>query len=427
MIDKSTIEEIKARSDLVTVVESYGVQLRKSGRNYAGLCPFHENSKTPAFSVNHERQTWRCFGSCGVGGDVIAFVQRQERCNFHTALELLGNKCGVQLSVRPKSPEVKKRDELLTESADYFHQLLLSAPQAEAARQYVRSRGLLRRSVKGFKLGYSLPSWNDCLQHFTRKGYTVDDLLSTGLAAKGEKGGVYDRFRNRLMFPICLTSGQVVGFGARTLEPDGVPKYLNSPQSKHFDKSRLLYGLNFARQGMRRTGEVIIVEGYMDAIRSHEAGFSNTVATMGTALSADQLHIVARASHRIVIALDADEAGSAAAMRVIEMAQRLISAESNIDADIYIATMPEGSDPDDVISNDPQQFALLIVDAQTVVDYVLEHLTSGTDLSSIKLKRDIAAKMRPLIMSVRDLVERDGYWRLLADRLNVSYDALVSG
>jgi DNA primase len=282
------VEEIKSRLDLIDIV-SETVQLRRSGSSYSGFCPFHSNTKTPAFVVFPESQTWRCFGACAEGGDIYNFVMKLNGWEFREALEHLANRAGVQLE--PLTPQKKAQQEaeeqvadLLESAADYFHQLLLHAPQAEAARQYVRGRVLNVRTVNTFQLGYALDSWDACANHFAAQGYSQQELLDAGLLTENiERNTTYDRFRNRLMFPIRDASGRVVGFGARTLETDGIPKYLNSPQTNLFDKSYLLYGLDLARRHIREARQAVIVEGYMDVIQAWQAGFGNVVAQMGTA------------------------------------------------------------------------------------------------------------------------------------------------
>ena len=250
----SVTEEIKSRLDIVDVVSEY-VQLRKSGRNYAGFCPFHNNTRTPAFYVSPEKQTWRCFGACAEGGDIFSFVMKKEGWEFKEALEHLAQRAGVKLERRkPKrhDPGEDRLADLLDAAADYFHQLLLYAPQAEAARRYVEGRGLGEKTLAAFRIGFSLNSWDACRTHFNAQGYSDQELLEAGLLTENEeKQRKYDRFRNRLMFAIQDINGRVVGFGARTLEKDGIPKYLNSPQTTFFDKSKLLYGLDKAKRQIR--------------------------------------------------------------------------------------------------------------------------------------------------------------------------------
>ena len=434
----SIAQEIKDKLDIVDVVSDY-LPLKRSGRNLSGFCPFHQNTRTPAFYVSPERQTWRCFGACAEGGDVFSFVMKKEGIDFKEALTKLAARANVELpDYRPKSQQQKavedRLGDLLEAAADYFHQLLLSAPEAEQARQYIRSRNLLRRSVTNFKLGYALDRFDACRSHFNGMGYSQQELLDVGLLTENEeKGTVYDRFRNRLIFPIRNVNGRVVGFGARTLEKDGIPKYLNSPQTGLFDKSKLLYGLSAAKRDIREARQAVIVEGYMDVIRAHEAGFRNVIAQMGTALTETQLRTLKRYTKRFVIALDADEAGVKATMRSLEVAratldrtievsfnpQGLLRQEGRLKADIRVATMPAGKDPDDIISADPTQWVTLISNARPIVTYVIESLTQGLDLRDGKAKSAVAEQVIPLIHDVADPIERDHFMQKLASVLQV--------
>lgn len=439
----SIAQEIKDRLDIVDVISDY-LPLKRSGRNLSGFCPFHTNTRTPAFYVSPERQTWKCFGACAEGGDVFAFVMKREGLDFREALELLARRAGVEIPVyNPKLPQdaaVEDRlGDLLESAADYFHHLLLYAPEAEEARQYVRSRGLYKRTVEQFKLGFSLNSFDACRAHFEGQGYSNYDLLDAGLLTENEeKQRVYDRFRNRLMFPIWDAKGKVVGFGARTLEKDGIPKYLNSPQTDLFDKSRILYGLNFGKRDVREARQAIIVEGYMDVIRAHERGFKNVVAQMGTALTEHQLNLLKRYSKQFVIALDADEAGVNATMRSLEVAREtldreveirfdargLVKHEGRLKADIRVATMPAGQDPDDIIKADPVQWVNLIAGAKPIVEYVIETLSADLDKDDAKAKSEVAQRIIPLIQDIGDTVERDHYWQLLARTLGTDQRTL---
>ena len=247
-------EEIKSRLDIVDIV-SESVSLRKSGRNYAGFCPFHQNTRTPSFFIFPETQTWRCFGACAEGGDLFSFVMKKEGWEFKEALKNMANRAGVELEERKPVDKAKKAAQskqagLLQAASDYYHQLFLHAPQAEAARQYVTKRGLNDETIEAFAIGFALNSWDACRSHFNMQGYGDTELLAAGLLTENpDKGTKYDRFRNRLMIPIRDVDGRIVGFGARTLEKDGIPKYLNSPQTALFDKSHLLYGLDGAKRG----------------------------------------------------------------------------------------------------------------------------------------------------------------------------------
>lgn len=444
----SVTDEIKNRLDLVEVVSDY-LPLRKSGSSYSGFCPFHPNTNTPAFVVFPGTQTWRCFGACAEGGDLFSFVMKKEGWDFKEALRVLAERAGVELE--EYSPEDKEQQavedrlsDLLTAAADYFHQLLLYAPQAEAARQYVARRGLSDETLSAFKVGFALDSWDACRTHFHMQGYSDEDLLDAGLlTANEEKGTQYDRFRNRLMVAISDARGRIVGFGARTLDPDGIPKYLNSPQTAVFDKSSLLFGLDKAKRHIREARQVVIVEGYMDVMQAHQSGFRNVVAQMGTALTEQQLRLVKRYSKRFVLALDSDAAGVQATMRSLEVARGtldreadvrfdargLVRNEGRLQADIRVVTLPEGKDPDDIIREDPPAWPRLVARAKPIVAYVIDVATTNLDMNDAKAKTAVAQRVLPVISDVADPIEREHYRQLLARTLRIDERILhkVSG
>ncbi len=292
------VAEIKSRLDIVDVISKH-VELKRAGRNYKANCPFH-SEKTPSFIVFPDPQTWRWFGACSEGGDVYSFLMMVQGWDFGETFRTLAEQTGVEL--RPRTPEQVERKEayarlyeLLEATALYYMHLLRSAPEAEAARHYVAERGIKAETTESFQLGYSLNQWDGVRNYFGKKGYTDDDLLAAGLLVEKEDSGRrYDRFRGRLMIPIRDLRGRVVGFGARALEPDAVPKYLNAPQPDLFDKSALLYGLDMAKKGIREAGQAVIVEGYMDVMQGRQSGFNNMIAQMGTALTETQLRQLKR-------------------------------------------------------------------------------------------------------------------------------------
>lgn len=439
----SITQEIKSRLDIVDLVSEY-VPLRKSGRSYAGFCPFHQNTRSPAFYVFPETQTWHCFGACAEGGDVFSFVMKKEGWDFKEALARLAQRAGVALEEKqPVNREQQaiedKLTDLLTAAADYFHQLLLHAPQAALTRQYVAERGLAEETQAAFRLGYALDSWDACRTHFNAQGYSDQDLVDAGLLTENpEKGTRYDRFRNRLMIPIRNVDGRVVGFGARTLDPDGQPKYLNSPQTALFNKSHLLYGLDVARRDIRQAREAVIVEGYLDVMQAWQAGFRNVVAQMGTALTEEQLRLLKRYTKRFILALDADAAGAKATLRSLQVAREtldrevevrfdargLVRHEGRLQADIRVVTLPPGADPDKLIRMDAGRWPQLLAQARPVVAYVIDVATRDLDLNDAKEKTAVARQVLPLIKDVVDPVERDHYWQQLARSLRVDERAL---
>ncbi len=437
-------QEIKSRLDLVDVVQDAGVSLRKSGRNWAGFCPFHPNTKTPAFYIFPESQTWRCFGACAEGGDVFSFVMKKNGWDFKEALAELAKRAGVTLEDhRPKDTAREAAETrwaaLLDSASLYFHQLLLHAPQAEAARRYVADRALREETVAAFRLGFALDTWDALRTHFTAQGYSEQELMTVGLLSEREETGTrYDRFRGRLMIPIRDLDGRVVGFGARTLDPDGVPKYLNSPQTPLFDKGHLIYNLDQAKRHIREARQVVLVEGYMDVMQAWQHGFRNVVAQMGTSLTETQLRLLQRLTKRFVLALDPDAAGAKATLRSLQLAREtldremevsfdargLVQLEGRLKADIRVVTLPEGQDPDKLIRTDPTAWPRLLAEARPVVDYVIRVVAAETPEGDPKAKSAAAAQVLPLIHDIADPVERDHYLGVLGKTLDVDVAAL---
>ncbi len=445
----STIDEVKDRIDTVEFI-SETVQLRRSGKNYVGFCPFHPNSRTPAFVVFPESGTWRCFGQCNEGGDIFKFVMKKEGWDFGEALRYLAERAGVQL--KPPTPEEQAAaDEhehlraLLEEAVTFYRHQLINTSAGKPALDYLRQkRGLRDETLEAFGLGYAPNAWDAALNYFRGKDYPVEDLLAAGLLTEHTQEGqtqprLYDRFRNRVMFPIRDTRGRMAGFGARILNPDDVPKFLNSPQTPIFDKGRLLYGLDLARKAIRSVDQAVLVEGYLDVIALHQAGFANVVSPMGTALTEHQLALIKRYTRRIVLALDPDAAGNQATLRGLQVARQamdreqdpvfdargLLGYEARLQADIRVTTLPEGMDPDEVVQRDPQEWEHIVGEARPVVIHVMETLAAGRDLEDPKVKSEIAAQVLPLIEDLPNPIERDTFRQRLARLLRVDERALV--
>jgi DNA primase len=439
----TTVDEIKNRIDILDLI-SDSVKLRRSGKNYLGFCPFHDNKRTPAFVVFPDSGTWRCFGQCNEGGDIFKYVMKKEGWDFAETLRYLAEKAGVEL--QPQTEEQKEQDEqydryrqLLEEAVTFYQHQLLQAPEGKYALNYLLQRGVTRETIETFGLGFAPASWDLTHQYFLGKGYSELDLIESGLVTQREGGGVYDRFRNRLMFAIRDMGGRMSGFGARVLDPDDVPKYLNSPQTPLFDKSRLLYGLNLARKAIRAEDQVVIVEGYMDVIVPYQAGFLNTVSPMGTALTEDQMRLLKRFTRRIVLALDADAAGEKATLRGLEVARQaldhseeisfnprgLLRYEARLEADVRVTTIPQGMDPDEIVLRDPEEWRKIVESAKPIVLHVMETLASQKDLDDPKVKREISTRVLPLIEDIPNAVERDAYRQRLARLLKVDERALV--
>lgn len=437
------IEEIKARLDIIDIV-SENVQLRRSGKNYTGFCPFHANSRTPAFVVWPETGTWRCFGECNDGGDIFKYVMKRDGLDFAEALRELAQRAGIEL--KPQTPEQQahyeeydRLRELLEEAVIFYQHNLLHTPAGQAALVYLHGRGLSDVTIESFGLGYAPKSWDALTQHFRAKGFGEQDLIEAGMVSQRDSGGVYDRFRHRAMVPIRDERGRMAGFGARMLDPEDMPKYLNSPQTDLFDKSHLLFGLDKARQAIRAQDQVVIVEGYMGVLAPHQHNFSNVVATMGTALTESHLRMLKRYTRRIVLAMDSDAAGMKATLRGLEVARQtldredevrldargLLRHEARLQADIRVSTLPPGMDPDNVINRDPTEWERLIAEAKPIVMHVMETLARDRDLDDPKVKTEIASQVLPLIEDVPSSIERDTYRQQLARLLKVDERTLL--
>lgn len=433
----SVIDEIKARIDIVDLV-SETVQLRRSGKNYTGFCPFHSNTRTPAFAVFQDTGTWRCFGECNEGGDIFGYIMKKEGWDFAEALRFLADKAGVQL--KPPTPEEQAAAEehdnlrqLLEDAVTFFRHQLLNTPPGRQALEYLKKRGLKDDTIEAFGLGYAPNSWEALTSHFRSRRVSERELLEAGLVSERESGGVHDRFRHRVTFPIRDERGRMAGFGARILNPEDVPKFLNSPQTPVFDKGHLLYGLDRARKAIRSGEQAVIVEGYLDVIALHQAGFEQAVSPMGTALTEHQMRLLKRLAHRIVLALDADAAGDKATLRGLQVARAsmdheseaifdargLIGYEARLQADIRVTALPPGMDPDEVVNRDPQEWQKLVEQAKPVVMHVMETLAASRDVSDPKVKSEIAAQVLPLIQDVPSAIERDTYRQSLARLLRV--------
>jgi len=439
----TAVDEIKSRLDIVDIV-SETVKLRHSGKNYTGFCPFHPNTKTPAFVVFPDTQTWRCFGQCNEGGDVFNFVMKREGWDFPEALRHLADRAGVTL--QEYTPEEQERveenehlREVLSMAVTFFQYQLRNTDAGKEALEYLYERKLNDETIDAFALGYAPDSWDTLTQYLTSRDITEDDLINTGLVSERENGGVYDRFRHRLVIPIRDNRGRMAGFGGRILRPDDVPKYLNSPKTALFDKSRLLYGLDMARREIRSKDQAVIVEGYLDVIGPYQAGYKNCVSPMGTALTEEQFRLIKRYSRNIVLALDPDAAGEKATLRGLETAREtldregdpifdargLMQVEGRLRADIRVTTLPDGLDPDEIALDDPDHWASLVDHAKPIIIHVMETLAAHKDINDPKTKEEIAGQVLPLIEDVKGSVEREAYRQRLARLLKVDERALV--
>ncbi|MFN8528045.1 MAG: DNA primase [Anaerolineae bacterium] len=420
----SVIEDIKSRLDIVEYIGRF-VPLKRAGRYYKAPCPWH-SERTASFIVDQDKQYCRCYGACGEGGDIFFFAQKQNGWSFQEALEELAKLAGVEL--KPQSPEQKEKDAardrlraMLGVAADYFHERLFDSrdPNAQMALQYAREkRKLTDETIERFKIGYAPAGWRAALDALGGLGYSEEDLLNAGLISRNDKGKVYDKFRHRLMIPIHDERGRTVGFGARALNPDDNPKYLNSPQTLVFDKSHLLFGLDFAQKTIRDTETAVIVEGYMDAISLHQAGYPNVVAQMGTALTDAQLNLIApKWAKRIVMALDSDAAGQNAMRRSLDVAVNAIEMTKKqklaVEFRIFL-NVPGAKDPDELVQEDPASWGQLVDNAIPVADFVIDMEAKTLPSNASVIERENAARrlLPILLMSENDLYKRDSLQKL---------------
>ena len=428
----SVIDDVKQRLDIVQVVSEYA-KLQKSGRSYKALCPFH-SEKNPSFFVFPDRQSWHCFGACGIGGDIFSFIMKKEGVDFAQALHLLADKAGVSL-VAPAPPgkqtqnkEKEKLFELNEAAAEYYHHLLLNASVGKIARNYVSKRGLSPETIENFQLGFAPEGWDTLKQYLKDKEYGEAGLLASGLLVEREDKNTYDRFRNRLMFPIRNIQGKVIGFGGRALD-DSLPKYLNSPQTQVFDKSSSLYGIDRAKAAIRQKDQAVIVEGYMDVLMAHQHGYYNVVASMGTAMTDKQLSILKNLTKNLIIALDADTAGEEAISRSGEMIDKMLPVppsfygwvryEDAHNAEVKILVLPQDKDPDDIIKEDASLWQKLIIDAKPMIDFILETVMAKVDLGNARDKSSAAEKLLPLLFQMGDSIRQAHYVERLARLLKI--------
>jgi DNA primase len=410
----SVITEVKQRLDIVELVSEY-VTLQKAGRNFKGLCPFH-SEKHPSFFVFPEQQSWHCFGACGTGGDIFSFIMKKEGIDFGQALRLSAQRVGITLSPREASSKVEdeKKEKLfqINEAAtEYYHHLLSSTKAGEATRNYLAKRKVTTETIEEFRLGFSPDAWEALKNYLLGKGYTEKELVEAGLIIEKEGGGSYDRFRNRLLFPICDIQGRVTGFGARVLD-DSLPKYINSPQTSIFDKSSSLYGIDKAKSAIKKKNLVIIMEGYMDVLTAHQHNWQNVVGSMGTSLTENQVEVIKRLSNNITLALDADLAGEEATLR-----GKAILAYSNAEANVIL--LPPGKDPDEVIKEDPALWQKLVEQAMPILDFAFQSVISKVDINKAKDKSLAVQKLLPSIYEIKDPTQKFHYVEKLARALKI--------
>lgn len=409
-------EEIKARLSVVDVIKDY-IQLKQIGTNWRAVCPFH-HEKSPSFVVSPEKQIWHCFG-CGRGGDIFTFVMEIEAVNFAEALRTLAKKAGVTLQQGDSKLRSQRNRllEIMELAREFYYQAFLNSPEADGARNYIEARGLTEETISIWRIGYSFKNWDSLLKFLKAKGYNENEIFLAGLCVKRNQGlGFYDRFRGRIMFPINNVNGDTVAFSARVAPEneatDPMGKYINSPQTMAYDKSGILFGLDQAKHAIKTKDLAIIVEGQMDAITAHQHGFTNIVASSGTALTANQINLIKRYTRNIALAFDADQAGELAADR----GARTALAE---DMDVRVIITPLGKDPDECIKNNEAEWVSAVEQARGLMDYYFQKIFAKLDLTQPNAKRQAASQLLPLITSIPNKIEKDFWLKKISEKIEV--------
>lgn len=432
------VEAIKRQLDIVEFIGRF-TPLQKSGRSFKGLCPFH-TEKTPSFYVFPERGNWRCFGTCGEGGDLFTFVQKRENADFRGALRLLAAEAGIELSVEDSRKRSQhERLAAVMSAAVEFYQRCLREPGGEAAMAYLRDkRGLRDNTIESWRLGWAPNDWRVLRGFLHNRGYEEHDIVAAGLVIEGENGREsYDRFRGRVIIPIANERGEYIAMGGRGLHGEE-PKYLNSPQSELFDKGRTLFGLDHAAGSIRESGVAVVVEGYMDVLGPWQAGFTNVVATMGTSLTEHHAGLLRRSARRIVLAMDPDAAGLAAAERAgglflgldspEHMGQAVRQADAIVgsaEVELRVAPLPPGKDPDEITRDQPEVWRSAIDDAPPFAEFLLRRLMNAQQVESPSQARELVDRLRPVLAAVRDPLERAVYIQRVARHLGISEEAII--
>ena len=411
------IEEVRSRSDIVSVIGRY-VRLKRAGSGYTGLCPFH-NEKTPSFHVNPARQMYKCFG-CGVGGNVLTFVMEYENLTFPEAMEMLAQENGIELPKQELTAQQKQQESLrqtlleINKKAARYYFALLKSPRGKPGYDYLTGRGLSDETILHFGLGYAGQGGGELYQYMKKEGYSDSVLKETGLFKMDERGA-YDKFWNRVMFPIMDANNRVIGFGGRVMG-DAKPKYLNSPETKIFDKSRNLFGLNYAKRGKR--SNMILCEGYMDVIALHQAGFTNAVASLGTAFTEQQANLIRRYTDEVLLTYDSDGAGIKAAMRAIPMLRR-----SGITGKVI--HMEPYKDPDEFIKNlGAEEFEKRMEEAQNSFFFEIEVIKKNYSMSDPEQKTKFIHEIARKLLVFEDKIQRDNYLEAVAARYNIKAEDL---
>lgn len=419
-ISRDIINRIKAEIDIVELIGEY-VDLNSSGKNYVALCPFHQEN-TPSFTVNPNKQFYYCFG-CGAGGDSINFIQEIDNLSFQESVLTLAERAGIEVDIKGgvDKEEMKLREAIFSANelaSKFYNYLLLNKDIASEAREYLNDRGFNEDDIKKFNLGYAPDSWRGLYNFLSDKNFNLDVLLKSGLVVAGKNNSHYDRFRDRVIFPIYNVRSEVIGFGGRIIDPEDFPKYLNSPESPVFSKKKLLYGLNISKEGIQDKDEAVIVEGYTDVLTAHKFGLTNFVASLGTALTREQANLLKRYCDKVYIAYDADTAGDKATLRGLEILRQA-------GLDVAIIELPEDLDPDDYIKNKGKEaFIDLESQAPDLIEYRLDLIMEKYQDQSANSRLKAAKAGAEFLATIKDELTQDAYAKFLAEKTEIGYEEI---
>jgi DNA primase len=425
LISEESLERVKQAADIVEVISAH-TDLRRQGARWVGLCPFHEE-RTPSFSVDAQEKLYHCFG-CGVGGDTIKFVEEKEGLGFAEAVELLADRYGVELEREREDPRAEARrqqrrrlGELLDRTGAFYAHCLWDSEEAGKARLYLSERGLGEETLRAFAVGYAPSAWDTVLLRGQRAGFEVGELRAVGLAQRGRSGGEYDRFRERIMFPIRDRRGRTLGFGGRAMRSDQGAKYVNTAETDFFHKSRMLYGIDLAKEAIAKSGRAVVVEGYTDVLALHQAGVGEAVGVMGTAITEEQVAALSGMVDEVVLALDADAAGQEAMLR----AQRVAAGRK---MRLRVAAMPAGEDPAEMLAAEggAERFRVLVEGAVDLPAFQVGLVLERTDVASPAERDRALGEVAPILAGMGETASRDDLVRRVAERLDLE-PALVMG
>lgn len=416
----NAIEEVKKRIDIINFIGGF-ITLKKSGRNFKAICPFHQE-KTPSLIISSDRQIWHCFGACQTGGDVISFLMKWERLTFYEALKELAEKAGVTLSKIDFEDQIwQKKEKLLTlnnAAFEFYHHLLVKHIVGKKARDYLSKRGVDQKLIETFGLGYSPLSWDSLLRFLKKKGFTLADSCEAGLLVKNEKGHYYDRFRKRIIFPIYNASSQIIGFSGRILDQSSAAKYINISETPIYHKRETLFGINIAKETMKKTNIAILVEGEFDMISCFKEGITNVTAVKGAAVTYDQLMLLKRFAKKVIFCLDADFSGQ-------ETTKKAIRDAENLDFEIGVAVFPF-KDPDEAVKNDPIRFKESIVKPRPIYDFLIDIACKRHDSGDAAAKKNIGDEIVPYLLGIKNPIVQSYYIKKLAETLEVETRSIES-